>query len=184
MHQYLPKAKNGRVLERCGYHVNATRSFSQFSAKQQLFPLHYYFVYLIVVGWAFIVFVWLQIVAGRFVNVFSTNDWILGVTFRARFPYSFPPRLLLTILNLLLFQLCFQLCSLLSHGLAGIQTVNYPGIENVSTSLVFLMQSTLYCVQYLLNKSHGCHVTARLMLLILLMATLLTYGLCRRSCNN
>ncbi|RWW15541.1 hypothetical protein GW17_00020615 [Ensete ventricosum] len=25
-----------------------------------------------------------QIVAGRFVNVFSTNDWILGITFRAR----------------------------------------------------------------------------------------------------
>jgi len=26
-----------------------------------------------------------QMVAGRFVNVYSTNDWILGITFRARY---------------------------------------------------------------------------------------------------
>ncbi|ONK58827.1 uncharacterized protein A4U43_C08F150 [Asparagus officinalis] len=48
-----------------------------------------------------------KIVAGRFVNVFSTNDWILGVTFRA---------------------------SLLTQGLAGIQAVELPGIENVDAS--------------------------------------------------
>lgn len=27
----------------------------------------------------------MQMVAGRFVNVYSTNDWTLGITFRARY---------------------------------------------------------------------------------------------------
>ncbi|KAG0490310.1 hypothetical protein HPP92_007173 [Vanilla planifolia] len=48
-----------------------------------------------------------KMVAGRFINVYSTNDWILGVTFRA---------------------------SLLTHGLAGIQAVDVPGIENVDVT--------------------------------------------------
>nr|CAD1821423.1 unnamed protein product [Ananas comosus var. bracteatus] len=48
-----------------------------------------------------------KIVAGKFVNVFSTNDWILGLTFRA---------------------------SLMTQGLAGIQAVEVPGVENVDVS--------------------------------------------------
>lgn len=27
----------------------------------------------------------MQMVAGRFVNAYSTNDWTLGITFRARY---------------------------------------------------------------------------------------------------
>ncbi|XP_027942603.1 transmembrane and coiled-coil domain-containing protein 4-like isoform X1 [Vigna unguiculata] len=50
-----------------------------------------------------------QVVAGRFVNAYSSNDWTLGVTFRA---------------------------SLLSKGLAGIQPVNVHGIENVDVTHV------------------------------------------------
>lgn len=30
----------------------------------------------------------LQMVAGRFVNVYSMNDWILGIAFRARLVHS------------------------------------------------------------------------------------------------
>ncbi|KAK2657059.1 hypothetical protein Ddye_010111 [Dipteronia dyeriana] len=55
-----------------------------------------------------------EMVAGRFINAYSTNDWILGVAFRA---------------------------SLLTQGLAGIQPINVPGIENVSCfglPLIFL----------------------------------------------
>ncbi|XP_020592542.1 transmembrane and coiled-coil domain-containing protein 4-like isoform X2 [Phalaenopsis equestris] len=48
-----------------------------------------------------------KMVAGRFINVYSTNDWILGVTFRA---------------------------SLITQGLAGIQAVVVPGIENVDVT--------------------------------------------------
>ncbi|CAN0872341.1 Uncharacterized membrane protein F35D11.3 [Linum grandiflorum] len=48
-----------------------------------------------------------KMVAGRFVNVYSTNDWTLGVTFRA---------------------------SLVSTGLAGIQPVAVPGIENIDVT--------------------------------------------------
>ncbi|KAJ7957824.1 Transmembrane and coiled-coil domain-containing protein 4-like [Quillaja saponaria] len=44
-----------------------------------------------------------KMVAGRFVNAYSTNDWTLGVAFRT---------------------------SLLSRGLAGIQPVDFPEIEN------------------------------------------------------
>ncbi|CAN1226010.1 Uncharacterized membrane protein F35D11.3 [Linum perenne] len=46
-----------------------------------------------------------KMVAGRFVNAYSTNDWMLGVAFRA---------------------------NLLTQGLAGIQPIEVPGIENVS----------------------------------------------------
>ncbi|XP_045804152.1 transmembrane and coiled-coil domain-containing protein 4-like isoform X1 [Trifolium pratense] len=48
-----------------------------------------------------------KMVAGRFINAYSTNDWTLGITFRA---------------------------SLLSHGLSGIQPVDLPGIENVDVT--------------------------------------------------
>ncbi|KAL5073900.1 hypothetical protein RYX36_012884 [Vicia faba] len=48
-----------------------------------------------------------KMVAGRFVNAYSTNDWTLGLAFRA---------------------------SLLSKGLAGIQAVDLPGIENVDVT--------------------------------------------------
>ncbi|KAG0457139.1 hypothetical protein HPP92_021984 [Vanilla planifolia] len=48
-----------------------------------------------------------KMVSGRFINIYSTNDWILGVTFRA---------------------------SLLTQVLAGIQAVNLPGIENVDVT--------------------------------------------------
>ncbi|GKV02114.1 hypothetical protein SLEP1_g14589 [Rubroshorea leprosula] len=49
-----------------------------------------------------------KMVAGRFVNVYSTNDWTLGIIFRA---------------------------SLLSQGLAGIQPVDIiHGIENVDVT--------------------------------------------------
>ncbi|KAK6118440.1 hypothetical protein DH2020_047857 [Rehmannia glutinosa] len=45
------------------------------------------------------------VVAGRYVNAYSTNDWMLGIVFRA---------------------------NLLTKGLAGIQPVEVPGIENVN----------------------------------------------------
>ncbi|XP_020216444.1 transmembrane and coiled-coil domain-containing protein 4 [Cajanus cajan] len=48
-----------------------------------------------------------KMVAGRFVNAYSRNDWMLGVAFRA---------------------------SLLSQGLAGIQPVDIPGIQNVDVT--------------------------------------------------
>ncbi|RCV42162.1 hypothetical protein SETIT_9G194000v2 [Setaria italica] len=66
-----------------------------------------------------------KMVAGRFVNVYSTNDWILGITFRA---------------------------SLLTQGLAGIQAVDVPGVENVDvTELVFGHSSYLSLVQQILD---------------------------------
>ncbi|KAG0604976.1 hypothetical protein M758_9G023400 [Ceratodon purpureus] len=48
-----------------------------------------------------------QVVAGRFINGYSTNDWMLGVVYRANF---------------------------LSQGLAGLQAVDVPGIENVDVT--------------------------------------------------
>ncbi|CAN6323514.1 unnamed protein product [Urochloa humidicola] len=66
-----------------------------------------------------------KMVAGRFVNVYSTNDWILGVTFRA---------------------------SLLTQGLAGIQAVDVPGVENVDvTELVFGHSSYLSLLQQIMD---------------------------------
>ncbi|KAG5534597.1 hypothetical protein RHGRI_022647 [Rhododendron griersonianum] len=68
----------------------------------------------------------LQIVAGRFVNAYSTNDWMLGVAFRA---------------------------SLLTQGLAGIQPINVPGIENVNvTELVKGHSSYLWATQQILEQ--------------------------------
>ncbi|OEL26847.1 Transmembrane and coiled-coil domain-containing protein 4 [Dichanthelium oligosanthes] len=60
-----------------------------------------------------------------FVNVYSTNDWILGITFRA---------------------------SLLTQGLAGIQAVDVPGVENVDvTELVVGHSSYLSFLQQILD---------------------------------
>ncbi|KAM0967710.1 hypothetical protein ACFX2A_016459 [Malus domestica] len=50
-----------------------------------------------------------KMVAGRFVNAYSINDWTLGIAFRA---------------------------SLLSQGLGGIQPVDVPGIENVDVTQI------------------------------------------------
>ncbi|XP_015697448.2 transmembrane and coiled-coil domain-containing protein 4-like isoform X2 [Oryza brachyantha] len=67
-----------------------------------------------------------KMVAGRFVNVYSTNDWILGITFRA---------------------------SLLTQGLAGIQAVHVPGVENVDvTELVVGHSSYLTLVKQILDQ--------------------------------
>lgn len=66
-----------------------------------------------------------KMVAGRFVNVYSKDDWILGVTFRA---------------------------SLLTQGLAGIQAVDIPGVENVDvTELVDGHSSYLSAAQRILE---------------------------------
>ncbi|WVZ17953.1 hypothetical protein V8G54_005275 [Vigna mungo] len=67
-----------------------------------------------------------KMVAGRFVNAYSSNDWTLGVTFRA---------------------------SLLSKGLAGIQSVDVHGIENVDvTHLIEGHSSYLQMTQKILEE--------------------------------
>lgn len=67
-----------------------------------------------------------KVVAGRFVNVFSQNDWVLGVAFRA---------------------------SLLTKGLAGTQAVDVPGIENVdATDMVEGHSSYLWATQQILDQ--------------------------------
>lgn len=67
-----------------------------------------------------------KIVAGRFVNVFSRHDWILGIAFRT---------------------------SLLSKGLAGIQAVDVPGIENVDASDIIEGHSSyLWSTQQILDQ--------------------------------
>ncbi|KAJ4744041.1 transmembrane/coiled-coil protein (DUF726) [Rhynchospora pubera] len=67
-----------------------------------------------------------KMVAGRFINAYSTNDWILGITFRA---------------------------SLLTQGLAGIQAIDIPGVENVDvTDLIEGHSSYLTCVQKILQR--------------------------------
>ncbi|KAL9241440.1 hypothetical protein vseg_015554 [Gypsophila vaccaria] len=67
-----------------------------------------------------------KIVAGRFVNVFSRNDWILGIAFRA---------------------------SLLTKGLAGIQEIDMPGIENVdATDIIEGHSSYLWATQQILDR--------------------------------
>ncbi|XP_059293100.1 uncharacterized protein LOC132046479 [Lycium ferocissimum] len=66
-----------------------------------------------------------KVVAGRFVNAYATNDWMLGIAFRA---------------------------SLLTRGLAGIQPVDVPGIENVDvTELVDGHSSYLWATQKILD---------------------------------
>ncbi|XP_058009151.1 uncharacterized protein LOC110639583 isoform X2 [Hevea brasiliensis] len=67
-----------------------------------------------------------KMVAGRFVNAYSTNDWTLGVAFRA---------------------------SLLSQGLAGIQPINVPGIENIDiTDIIEGHSSYLWATQQILEQ--------------------------------
>ncbi|MED6194464.1 hypothetical protein PIB30_116736 [Stylosanthes scabra] len=68
-----------------------------------------------------------KIVAGRFVNAYSKNDWTLGVTFRA---------------------------SLLSQGLAGIQPIDVPGMENIDVTQLIeghasYLQETRRILKYL-----------------------------------
>ncbi|KAM7529898.1 hypothetical protein LguiB_033308 [Lonicera macranthoides] len=66
-----------------------------------------------------------KVVAGRFVNAFSANDWMLGVAFRA---------------------------SLLTRGLAGIQPIDVPGIQNVDvTKLIEGHSSYLWASQKILD---------------------------------
>ncbi|PWA56666.1 hypothetical protein CTI12_AA416220 [Artemisia annua] len=66
-----------------------------------------------------------RVVSGRLINAYSTNDWMLGVAFRA---------------------------SLLSEGLAGIQPVDVPGIENVDvTEIIEGHSSYLWCTREILD---------------------------------
>ncbi|CAH9065049.1 unnamed protein product [Cuscuta europaea] len=66
-----------------------------------------------------------KVVAGRFVNAYSTNDWMLGIVYRA---------------------------SLMSQGLAGIQPVEVDGIENVDvTELIEGHSAYLWTTQRILG---------------------------------
>ncbi|KAI3519188.1 hypothetical protein L1887_08215 [Cichorium endivia] len=67
-----------------------------------------------------------KVVSGRLINAYSTNDWMLGVAFRA---------------------------SLLTQGLAGIQPVDIPGIENVDvTELIDGHSSYLWATSEILDR--------------------------------
>ncbi|KAL4577692.1 hypothetical protein LXL04_013803 [Taraxacum kok-saghyz] len=67
-----------------------------------------------------------KVVSGRLINAYSTNDWMLGVAFRA---------------------------SLLTQGLAGIQPVDVPGIENVDvTKLIDGHSSYLWATKEILDR--------------------------------
>ncbi|ESW08050.1 hypothetical protein PHAVU_009G014300 [Phaseolus vulgaris] len=78
-----------------------------------------------------------KIVAGRFVNAYSSNDWTLGITFRA---------------------------SLFSQGLAGIQSVDIHGIENVDvTHLIEGHSSYIRMTQKILDQlqlDNCCSISA------------------------
>lgn len=67
-----------------------------------------------------------KMVAGRFINAYSRTDWMLGVAFRA---------------------------SLLSQGLAGIQPIDIPGIQNVDvTDHIEGHSSYLWATQQILDE--------------------------------
>ncbi|XWS25856.1 hypothetical protein CRYUN_Cryun27aG0103000 [Craigia yunnanensis] len=67
-----------------------------------------------------------KMVAGRFVNVYSTSDWTLGIIFRA---------------------------SILSTGVAGIQPVDLQGIENVdATEFIEGHSSYLWMTRQILRQ--------------------------------
>ncbi|KAJ0026296.1 hypothetical protein Pint_09061 [Pistacia integerrima] len=83
-----------------------------------------------------------KMVAGRFVNAYSTTDWTLGIVFRARHSNgyaSFSDNCILSIL--------------LSKGLAGIQPVDISGIENVDvTDLIEGHSSYLWMTRKILEQ--------------------------------
>ncbi|KAK2373023.1 hypothetical protein P8452_46198 [Trifolium repens] len=67
-----------------------------------------------------------KVVTGRFINAYSRTDWMLGVAFRA---------------------------SLLTQGLAGIQPIDIPGIQNVDvTDHIEGHSSYLWATQRILDK--------------------------------
>ncbi|KAK7250792.1 hypothetical protein RIF29_33469 [Crotalaria pallida] len=67
-----------------------------------------------------------KMVAGRFVNAYSRNDWMLGVAFRA---------------------------SLFTKGLAGIQPIDTPGIQNIDvTDRIEGHSSYLWATQQILDQ--------------------------------
>ncbi|PNY11601.1 transmembrane and coiled-coil domain-containing protein 4 [Trifolium pratense] len=67
-----------------------------------------------------------KVVAGRFINAYSRTDWMLGVAFRA---------------------------SLLTQGLAGIQPIDIPGIQNVDvTDHIEGHSSYLWATQRVLDE--------------------------------
>ncbi|EPS66741.1 hypothetical protein M569_08033, partial [Genlisea aurea] len=67
-----------------------------------------------------------KVVAGRYINAYSSNDWMLGIAFRA---------------------------SLLTQGLAGIQAVEVAGIENVDvTEVIESHSSYLWRTQQILRQ--------------------------------
>ncbi|XP_042019878.1 transmembrane and coiled-coil domain-containing protein 4-like isoform X3 [Salvia splendens] len=79
-----------------------------------------------------------KVVSGRYVNVYSTNDWMLGIAFRAKFSSNVA-------------HCAFD--SLLTQGLAGIQPVDVPGIENVDvTELIEGHSSYLWRTHHILEQ--------------------------------
>ncbi|KAL0424483.1 UNVERIFIED_CONTAM: Transmembrane and coiled-coil domain-containing protein 4 [Sesamum radiatum] len=80
-----------------------------------------------------------KVVVGRYVNAYSTKDWMLGIAFRARYQLSCHDVLYLN--------------SLLTKGLAGIQPVDVPGIENVDvTDIIEGHSSYLWGSQLILDQ--------------------------------
>ncbi|KHN00498.1 Transmembrane and coiled-coil domain-containing protein 4 [Glycine soja] len=81
-----------------------------------------------------------KMVAGRFVNAYSRTDWMLGVAFRARNT------------NIAL-EPYFKWKFLLTKGLAGIQPVDIPGIQNVDvTEHIEGHSSYLWATQKILDQ--------------------------------
>lgn len=67
-----------------------------------------------------------KVVSGRFVNAYSTSDWTLGIAFRT---------------------------NLISQGLAGIQPVGSPGIENVDvTHIIDGHASYIWMTEHILKR--------------------------------
>ncbi|KAL8097301.1 hypothetical protein AgCh_030438 [Apium graveolens] len=79
----------------------------------------------------------MKVMSGRFLNAYSTNDWMLGVVFHA---------------------------SLLSKGLAGMQEVDTPGIENANRCNRIPGESLFIPLDYSTNygKNHRFGNTAYL----------------------
>lgn len=99
-------------------------------------------------------------VAGRFINVYATNDWTLGVAFRARYLSSFFCKLSSSISHANPTFLNFR--SLLAQGLAGIQPVCIPGIEDVNlifspSVYIISVHVNLNDINNTLNFAGGCN---------------------------